>query len=197
MTSNSLDSSIGVQGGVTNPAYTITMDFYRTSAYYVKVIANVSISSDYTWESTPGSLDKLVVAWDKDIQFRSSDTYNFLTYRGNNKSNFAANEIMTLAKAQPDAIAYSVKDGLINLGTLNGSDFVTKAYCNITLGDPKNAIGTGPWTTYYADYLHTYGSTSTALGWSIGFPSGITVTNSSTTTENYKEYGSYLNQYGP
>ena len=29
MTSNSLDSSIGVQGGVTNPAYTITMDFFE------------------------------------------------------------------------------------------------------------------------------------------------------------------------
>lgn len=168
----------------TQAYYESSMDFYRIDAYKVKVVANVELTSPIR-ETSPSSKDRLAISWDSAIQNKSSEVFNFVTDGGKSKSDYSG--IMAKAESGTGAMAFSINDGTFYL------DYVRSAYVNVTFTDPKSQIGTGPYTTYYTRYKHTYGSGTTS--WRVGFPFSIEVNGS--TSESIDDYADDLAQYAP
>lgn len=166
--------------------YRVYMDFYRVDAYKVKVWAYMENTGSGP-DTYPSSKDRLGMSWDAAIQNKSSEAWNFYSYLGYDKSVYTTG-VMAKAESSSGALAYWINDG-----PLEQWDYVKSAYIQLTFSDPKNAIGTGPYTTYYARYKHTYGSGTTS--WSVGYPWTIQVSGS--TQETIDDYADDLAQYAP
>jgi len=193
-------SANDIQGDVsilaTPATYNLTMDFYRTDGYTVKVWANVKLANSLYYENNPASDDRLAISWDKDIQNKSSEVYNFLTKNSKQKGDLAnPNDIMVKAESAPNAVSYRIRDG--KFYDILPGDYVDSAYIQVTFLDPQLELGTGPWTYYYSKYKHTYGTVSSTISWEVGYPWSIKVSGTSSTTESIDDYASDLGQFGP